>query len=242
MNFQDIYYPETRWGGFTHVDGTIAFYTRVNSLITPSSVILDVGCGRGNYCNDPVRLRRDLRILKGKCLKVIGIDVDEKAASNPALDEFSLIKDGVWPIRDLSVDLCLADWVLEHVREPELFFRQCQRVLKPGGYVCIRTPNILSYFGLVTQLIPQKWRCKTVVYAQDHRETEDIFPAVYRCNSKYKVRQMMLKQGFDVCICNHEAEPSYLSFSQFFYFLGVLHQRIAPDMFKLNLFIFGRKR
>ena len=54
QTYRQIYYPESRFGGFTHVDATINFYSRVHELLTPSSIILDVGCGRGWYAEDPV--------------------------------------------------------------------------------------------------------------------------------------------------------------------------------------------
>ncbi len=73
------HYQESRFGGFTDVDGTVAFYTRVHALLEPSFVVLDVGCGRGAYGTDPVRVRRELRIFKGKCRRIIGIDPDEQA-------------------------------------------------------------------------------------------------------------------------------------------------------------------
>ena len=92
MNYKSIYYPESKFGGFTDVDGTMAFHIRTNSLITPSSVVLDVGCGRGAYAEDTVSIRRDLRIFKNKCKKVIGIDLDRSAAENPFLDEFHLME------------------------------------------------------------------------------------------------------------------------------------------------------
>src|SRR2546422_991874 len=71
------HYPEVKFGGFTDVDGTIAFYTRVNALIGASSTVLDVGCGDGAYATDPVAIRRTVRVLKGRCRRVIGIDVDK---------------------------------------------------------------------------------------------------------------------------------------------------------------------
>jgi len=242
MNFQHIYYPETCWGGFTHVDGTIAFYTRVHSMLTNSSIAVDVGCGRGSYRDDPVRVRHDLRVLKGKCLKVIGMDVNANAANNPFIDEFRLIKDDLWPLEDDSINLCLADSVLEHIDDPEMFFKEAHRILKPGGYLCIRTPNIFSYFGLAARLIPGRFRQKAICRVQDYREVEDIFPTLYHCNTKRKMKQMMKKWGFESHVYGHEAEPSYLLFSRFFYFLGVLHQRFAPSMIKVTLFAFGQKK
>ena len=121
MDYKQIYYPESRFGGFTNLDGTIAFYTRINALIDPSYTVLDIGCGRGSYGEDPVKLRRDLHILRGKGKKIIGIDLDENAKVNPYLDEFQLIKNNHWPVENSSVDLGVADFVLEHVGDPDSF-------------------------------------------------------------------------------------------------------------------------
>ena len=239
---QSLYYPEVRYGGFTRADGTIAFYTRVNSLIDPSSIVLDVGCGRGSYLDDPVFVRRDLRILKGKCLKVIGMDVDPNAADNPTIDEFHQLHGNSWPFKDASMNLCLVDSVLEHIDDTEAFFKESQRVLKPGGYLCIRTPNIFSYFGLAARLIPNRWHQKTIASVQEGRNVEDIFPTLYRCNTKWAITHMMRKWGFDPYVYGHEPEPSYLSFSRLSYWLGVLHQRFAPNLIKTILFAFGRKK
>lgn len=184
MDYKALYYPEVRFGGFTDIDGTIAFYTRVNELIRVSSVVLDVGCGRGTYGEDPIRYRKGLRILTDKCAKVIGIDVDEHAARNPFVDEFHLIKGTQWPVEGESVDVCLCDNVLEHVEHPEAFFSECRRVLKPGGYVCIRTPNVLSYFRLCARIIPNRFHGAVIRKVQAQRKEEDVFPTVYRCNTR----------------------------------------------------------
>src|SRR5262245_60292686 len=98
MSYLNLYYPESRFGGFTDVDGTITFYNRVHSFITPESVVLDVGCGRGEYDEDIVAVRRERRILKGKVQRVIGIDVDPAGQTNPFLDEFHLINGDRWPV------------------------------------------------------------------------------------------------------------------------------------------------
>lgn len=241
MTYERIYYPESRFGGFTYVDGTIAFYTRVRSLLGAQSVALDVGCGRGAYADDPVAVRRELRTLRGRCRRVIGIDVDPVARVNPAVDEVRLIEDGRWPVEDASADLCLCDSVVEHVEDVDAFFSECRRALKDGGVLCIRTPNVLSYFGLMVKLIPRRHHTAVVRKVQDRREAEDVFPTWYRCNTKRKMAQMLRRHGFDGVVSGYEAEPMYLSFSRFLYWLGVLHQRHAPERFRLTLFVFARK-
>jgi SAM-dependent methyltransferase len=242
MDYKETYYPESRFGGFSDIDGTIAFYLRVNALIEPSFVILDVGCGRGAYGEDLVKIRRDLRILKGKCKKVIGIDVKKEAQKNPFVDEAHRIEGGHWPVKDESVDLCLSDSVLEHIEDPEIFFSECRRVIKPGGYLCIRTPNLLSYIGLLAKLIPNRFHADVLGKIKEERDKEDVFPTLYHCNTKRKIRSLLDKYGFDHFVYGYEAEPSYLSFSRFFYLLGVIHQRFAPSIFKPAIFAFARKK
>jgi SAM-dependent methyltransferase len=240
--YKHIYYPESRVGGFSNVDGTLVFYNRVNALLRPDSVVVDAGCGRGAYGEDPIAYRRQVRILKGKVQRVIGIDVDLAGQANPYIDEFRRIEGERWPVEDGEADLCLADNVLEHIDDPQHFFAECSRILKPGGYLCIRTPNVLSYFGLISRLVPNRQHVAVLRHAKDRVKEEDTFPTVYRCNTLRQVRRSLEQHGFEPLVYGYDAEPSYLSFSRFVYFLGVLHQRYAPQMFKVGIHAFGRKK
>lgn len=194
------FYPESRFGGFTDVDGTIAFYTRVNSLLRSTFRVLDVGCGRAAYAEDCVTLRRNLRVLRGKCNQVMGIDVDPQASANPFLDEFRLIDGERWPVDDHSVEMCICDYVLEHVANPAHFFSEFRRVLKPGGYLCIRAPNLLSYFGVISSLVPDRLQSAVARSVQTHREDGDVFPTLYRCNTVWKIRRFLDENDFEHCV------------------------------------------
>ncbi|MDO8512253.1 MAG: class I SAM-dependent methyltransferase [bacterium] len=240
MNNRETFYPESKFGGFTDVDGTIAFFNRVNSLINSSFVILDVGCGRGEFNDDVVPFRRNLRILKGKVARVIGIDVDQRAQNNPFIDEFRLIKGDSWPVESNSVDLIVCDNVLEHISNPDLLFSEVRRVLKKGGYLCVRTPNRWSYVAIIARLIPNKYHSRITSVVQNSRTEEDVFPTIYKCNSIRKLKKIMKKYGIDGVAYGYEAEPSYLSFSKIIYFLGVFHQKFAPGILKPAIFAFGR--
>jgi SAM-dependent methyltransferase len=240
MSYQLQYYPETAFGGFTRMDGTIAFYVRVNALCTESSTVLDFGCGRGRQFEDQVKTRRDLRMLKGRVARIIGLDVDPDAASNPGIDEFHLLATPGWPIPDASIDVCLADAVLEHVAEPDVFFAECRRVLRPGGYVCIRTPNAWSYAGIAARLLSNRLHGTILSRVQENRKEVDIFPTFYRCNSIRRLRRHLAWHGFQHVVFGHEAEPAYLSFARAAYWLGTVHQAIAPSRLRCTLFAFGR--
>lgn len=243
MSYKSIYYPETRFGGFTAADGTIAFYARVNALIDSGSVVLDFGCGRGQFQDDPVPWRRNLRILKNKAKRVIGLDVDPAAATNPYIDEYLEIGPaGVWPIADGSIDMVVCDCVIEHLDDPDAFFREARRVLRaPTGHLAIRTPNALSYVGIAQRLIPNRHHSRVLARVQESRRPEDVFRTVYRCNTIPRLRRKLIEYGFDAVVYGHEAEPGYLEMSRLFYFLGVIHQKIAPSVFSTVILAFGRR-
>lgn len=237
----DSWYPEKRFGGFTHVDGTVALYSRVNAVIDETSVVLDMGCGRGAAFEDPVAWRRDLQIFRGRCARIIGADVDPSAATNPLIDEFHLIAGGRLPLADESIDVCYADFVVEHVGEVDTFFAECARVLKPGGHLFIRTPNVWSYMGIASRLIPDRFHARALGHLQPTRKREDVFPTIYRCNSRRKLRGALERQRLDCVVQTHEPEPSYLSSSRVFYALGVMYQRYAPRAIRRTLLAYARK-
>ncbi|MBN1828337.1 MAG: class I SAM-dependent methyltransferase [Deltaproteobacteria bacterium] len=241
MSYKQKYYPESRFGGFSDLDGTIIFYTRVNSLIMPEMVVLDIGCGRGKCSEDKISYRKNLQTFRGKCKKVIGLDIDADARQNPYIDEFLLINGEKWPLLDGSIDLAICDAVLEHIPDPDIFFGECKRVIKNGGYLCIRTPNKFSYFGLISHFIPNKYHSRVLKIAQPERKEVDVFPAYYKINTIRGLRAYLNKYGFDHCVYGYEEEPSYLSFSKIAYWFGVLHQKFSPKMIKVGIFAFGKK-
>lgn len=242
MSHLEYFYPESRFGGFTDIDGTMTFFNRVNALLKASDTLLEVGCGRGALQEDDIEIRRNIRIFKGRIRKVIGIDVDVDAAQNPYLDEFRLIEGDTWPVESDSVDCILCDCVLEHIERPAVFFSEARRVLRDGGYLCLRTTNAWSYVALASRLISNKYHARVLARVQDGRKAEDVFPVAYKCNSVWKVNRMMKAYGFEGWAYGYEAEPSYLSFSRIAFGLGVLHQRFSPRFLKPAIFAFGQLR
>lgn len=239
MGYKNVFYPESRFGGFSDIDGTLVFYARVNTLLNPGSVVVDYGCGRGAYGEDPIPLRRDLRILRGKVKQVIGLDIDPAASTNPYIDQFHLLGSDAWPLADDSADLCICDNVLEHLAQPASFFSEARRVMKNGGALCIRTPNAWNYVGIFSRLVPSRIHSAVLTRVKDSCQEQDVFPTYYRCNSLGAVRQMLKDFHFDGVVYGYEAEPSYLSFSRLAYGLGVIHQKWAPGCVRAAIFSFS---
>ncbi len=236
-------YPEVDFGGYSRVDGTVAFYSRINALLTPKTRLLDIGCGRGSGKHDSCEWRRSLQCFKGRVAHVTGIDPDPAAAANPDLDEFHLIEpERPWPLEDGSINLAVSDFVLEHLEHPDRFFSECHRILAPGGQVCLRTPNKYFYISLIASLIPNRFHAALTSRVQKEREDEDVFPTFYRCNTRRSIVRIMKKAGFDVTVVRHEAEPAYLHFSNLAYRIGALAHRLMPPPLASTLLIYARKR
>jgi SAM-dependent methyltransferase len=237
----DRVYPELRLMGFTRVDGTVQFLSRVHSLMAVGN-ILDIGCGRGHAIEDPCAYRRDLRRLKATGRHVIGIDVDVQGATNLLIDEYRQITDTKrWPVEDSSVQLAYSDYVLEHVEDPAGFFQEAYRVLQPGGYLCIRTPNFFGYAAFITWLIPNKLHARILRRVQPGRKDEDVFPTVYRCNSKRKLRRALERAGLEAVVYAIEGEPPYLETFPLGYRVAAKLLPHLPSVFKSTLFAFAQK-
>lgn len=240
-NVKKYFFPESQFGGFTRLDTAVAFFSRVNALIKPGDTVLDVGCGRGAYGEDQIEYRRDLRILKGKVKNVIGIDVEDAGANNPYIDEFFKLDADAWPIESSSIDLIVCDFVMEHLEDPDYFFKEANRVLRIGGYLCIRTPNKWSYVAIIANVVPNRLHSKVINKVQLNRKVQDVFPTHYRCNTKRTMLRKMSTAGFLCAVQRHEPDPRYFNFSKTLYFIAVLVAKITPSMFKTSLFGFGKK-
>jgi len=119
-------------------------------------------------------------------------------------------------------------------------FSEARRVLATGGFLCIRTTNVLGYVGAASRLVPNRLHAALVARLQRSRKEEDVFPTLYKCNTIRSIRREMANHGFRSAVYGHTSEPSYLSFSKFAYAVGVLHQRLAPSALSLTIFAFGQ--
>lgn len=237
-----ISYPEINAGGFTRIDGTIAFYQRVNSLLAPSMTVLDFGAGRGAFLDDPCEYRRRLRNLKGKVQEVIGVDIDETVYQNCSLNRAIICEaNGKIPLSDNAVDLLISDFTFEHLEFPDIITREMDRVLKPGGWICARTTNRNGYIALFNRIIHSKWHFPIIKRLQPSRRYVDVFPAFYQLNTKSALRRYFPESRYCHCVYTWDSEPRY--FSNSFALLRTFEfiHAITPSLLKTTLMIFVKK-
>lgn len=236
---QTRFYPETAVGGFSRVDGSIDFWSRIAALVRPEWRVLDFGAGRGAHIDtDDSDYRRGLKILKGRVAHVEGCDVDPAVLENPHLDHATLIDPSApLPFPDGSFDLVVANWVLEHVDDAEGVAKELSRVTKPGGWIAAATANRLGYVALAASAITNRAHVRVLSKVQPGRLDHDVFPTRYRMNSRAILQQLFGRYG-EVVAYTNSAEPSYHFDMRLLYGLFKLVHKLLPEALQTGLYLF----
>lgn len=167
------------------------------------------------------------------------MDLDQAVLKNRASDEQLLMKNGELNIPNNSIDLIIADYVLEHIDDPKKFAIQIDKCLKSGGWFCARTPHKFSYVAFAASLIKNSAHSKVLNIVQPGRKEIDVFPTKYKMNTLSDFNKYFNDWS------NHSfifrSDPAYYFGSKLLYrFQSILH-RLLPASIIGNLFIFVRK-
>lgn len=236
--------PERIAGGFTRDDGTVQFYTRVNSLVSSSTTLLDYGAGRGRQFDVPdPGYTQVLQNFQGRVARVIGVDVASAVLDHPHLDERHVIQPGAaLPVPAGSVDVVVADWVLEHLDQPDEFAREMERLLKPGGWLCARTVNRWGYVGIGARLVPNRVHTHLVRKLIPVARSDDVFRTAYRLNTPADVRRWFSAERWRHCSYLTNTTPRYFGSSRWLFRATELFQNMVPYSMRTDLFVFLQRR
>src|SRR5690349_21345446 len=108
----DRYY----YGRSDFVDGTTRFHEVCRAHIAPSSSILEIGAGPSNRTSQFLASLGDL----------VGADVSDEVRSNDALRSAHVFEREL-PFEDQAFDVCVSNFVLEHVAHPAYHFAEVGR-------------------------------------------------------------------------------------------------------------------
>lgn len=239
-------FPETAAGGFSRVDGTIEFYMRVQALLAslpPGAVVVDLGAGRGAASEDPVPFRRSLRDLRRPGRTVVGVDVDPAVLTNPLVDRRELIVPGQpLPLDTASVGAVVSDFTFEHVESPHAVTDELHRVLRPGAWVCARTPNKWGYIGLGARIVPNRLHVRALKRLQPDKPEVDTFPTAYRMNTRTDLQGLFPASRWHLIAYTSDAEPDlYAGGSEVLERALALAHRLPPPL-KSMWNVFARKK
>ena len=111
--------------------------------IKPCRKYVDIGCGDG--------FNTLIIGQKLQCQEVHGVDIDEDRILSASKRGIITIKADInrerLPLAENSADIVTALEVIEHLVNPDNMLQEIYRILKPGGYLVITTPNLASYIN-----------------------------------------------------------------------------------------------
>lgn len=113
----------------------LASYLIERFKIPKNSLLLDVGCGRGDF---------SLGFMKNG-LRVEGVDISDFAKKDLKKNGITLYMNDIihdsWLFPDNYADVIFSKSVIEHIHDPNNFMKESYRVLKPGGRIIVMTPD-----------------------------------------------------------------------------------------------------
>jgi len=92
--------------------------------------VLDIGTGSGNIAHE----------LSKNAKTVSSVDIVDERKEKSGYD-FKLTNDESLPFDDEMFDIVIANHVIEHMPDQTKHISEVMRVLKPGGYLYLATPN-----------------------------------------------------------------------------------------------------
>jgi SAM-dependent methyltransferase len=234
-------FPERRFVSFFRRQIRFIFFSILADIITPESVVLDFGAGRGKHVENEFGHMGRLANLRGRVKWVIGIDPDDAVFTNPTLDEaFRMDPDSAIPLPDASVDVIFSCAVLEHVANPGRMASEITRVLKPGGWFCAYTPNKWGYVGMGVRMFPNALHALMVKLANPNGPAaKDVFPTLYRMNTLGDIARLFPKFRNASFIFN--GPPGYNFGSVIIARFWLMAMSLMPYRMGQTLFVFVQK-
>ena len=221
--FERYYYSRA-----AYVGGTTPFHQICQAHVANGGRILEIGAGPAN---PTTAFLSSLGI-------VTGADISLEVLDNPNVTE-AHVYDGVkLPFPDDSFELCVSNYVLEHVTDPLSHFQEVSRVLKPGASYCFRTPNRWHYVTVAASLMPHSihLRLANRLRALDD-DAHDPWPTVYRANTRRRLVRLARKSGlWPEELRMIEAEPSYGAAHPLLFYPMMAYERLVNSTELLSSF------
>jgi SAM-dependent methyltransferase len=200
----------------------------VRSHLSPNSRILDLGCGRGGVVE---LFWREVRFAAGLDPDVPSL-AEHRAPGMPVIRG----RGENLPFGAASFDLIVCLWVLEHLDQPDVVFKEVRRVLRPGGHFVFLTPNLRNPLLLMNRMakaLPLLQR--RIVPRLYGRREDDTFPVRYRANTAAAIRAQAARSGLEVETLTAVADPTYLALNPLMFRASVLAEGLLPAGWGVHL-------
>jgi SAM-dependent methyltransferase len=159
---------------------------------------LDIGCGTG-IGEDVVKGAEYLRAIREQVDELWGLEPDTRIQpAHGLLDHFQHTTLEQADLPPQSIDVAYSYFVMEHVTEPERFFKALYRCLKPGGVYLFMTPNARHYFTRMAKLTMALRLDEWVLRLLRGKSVEEYhYPVAYQCNDERRITELCRTAGLE---------------------------------------------
>ena len=165
--------------------------------------ILDVGCSAGVLHSELIRIRA-----------VYGLDI--LPATYPKFVKASAT---YLPFKSACFDVIVSGELIEHLRRPRLFIKECLRTLKMNGVLILTTPNRDSWWNRITK----------AYHIKEH----------VNLMNRGEICRMLRSYGFsiqEIRYVPYDANTSGLGLHHFYWFRKCVHN-FLPNNLKENMIV-----
>lgn len=134
----------------SHTNRFNQIITFIKDLDKEPSEILDVGCGTGYLANEIKKLYPQA--------KVTGIDISKTALSlgKKEYKKITLLEvdaEKAFPFTDNRFDLVISGEHIEHLKDPDTYLSEINRIMKKHGTLILTTPNLGFWLSRILLLL-----------------------------------------------------------------------------------------
>lgn len=209
---QDDYRDEYKKINKAWNDSVSIYRQLVKKNITSETTVLEAGAGFSNMFENEYKIAK----------KVIGVDInaDYLNSNNSLTEKYVAPLEDISPIKSSTIDLVISSWVLEHVSDADLVFKEISRVLKPEGKFIFITPNALNYILIGNRFIGIRLR-NFLARKLTKDLVVDPMPAYYKANTEWAIKSLASKHGMKIKQKIINGDPTYLAFNKPMFYLGI---------------------
>ncbi|MCM8767772.1 MAG: class I SAM-dependent methyltransferase [Candidatus Omnitrophica bacterium] len=164
-------------------------FLRIEPYISQKGKVLDIGCGIGIL----------LELMREKGFEVIGQDISQFSIESCKKKGFKVYSSINNINSENQFDIITMIDVIAHLKEPSNYLQKCKKLLKPNGFLIIKTPLHSNFFFFITKIFSFIEKSKSILHipAQIYHFDKNSFFKISKLFDLKLVKIFIIKEFID---------------------------------------------